>query len=125
MIAIGESGRSCRSIMESDCGAASDLEAESQEQSDLEPESQQEQSDLDLWVAAGGLERLDADLEEIKAFGYGACLSLRRWSSEVVVGVELPFDRLRLGREFAHSLRLEPGLNVVVKIVAQVPACAI
>ena len=82
--------------------------------------SQQEVSGLEGWLAAGGRERLEADIAAVNGFGYCAHYATRAWSNEVCVGIEVPFARLGLSAEHAHSLRLDEQSCVVVKLVASV-----
>jgi hypothetical protein len=82
--------------------------------------SQQEVSGLEGWLAAGGRERLEADIAAVNGFGYCANYATRAWSNEVCVGIEVPFARLGLSAEHAHSLRLDEQSCVVVKLVASV-----
>jgi hypothetical protein len=43
----------------------------------------------------------------------------RHWANEIVVLLEMPFDRLGLSTERAHSLRLEPGCCLLLKTTAR------
>eukprot|EP00277_Geminigera_cryophila_P001800 CAMPEP_0179425334 /NCGR_PEP_ID=MMETSP0799-20121207/12112_1 /TAXON_ID=46947 /ORGANISM="Geminigera cryophila, Strain CCMP2564" /LENGTH=387 /DNA_ID=CAMNT_0021199937 /DNA_START=215 /DNA_END=1375 /DNA_ORIENTATION=+ len=95
----------------------SDQESEFDDDEMQEEESQLEMTDLVLWKDAGGQDALEAAINAVKKFGYGASWSTRSWSNEVVMGLELPFERLGLSTERAHSLRLEPGCTVVIKII--------
>eukprot|EP01052_Picozoa_sp_SAG31_P010173 SAG31_NODE_548_length_14222_cov_10.926574_11_plen_231_part_00 len=71
------------------------------------------------WRAGGGGNLLDANLGELSAYG---CTGAWRQTSpsEICVGVEIPYHRFGLPAELAHSLRLEPGSALVIKLRAMV-----
>ena len=71
------------------------------------------------WAAGGGAKSLDADLAGLAAHGYKGAWRVSA-GSEVCVAIEVPYSRFGLSTELAHSLRLEPGCVVVVKMRAQV-----
>eukprot|EP01043_Picozoa_sp_COSAG02_P050805 COSAG02_NODE_5269_length_4483_cov_9.829332_1_plen_1006_part_00 len=70
------------------------------------------------WLRDGGEESLNADLEGLATHGYKGVWRVSS-GSEICVAVEVPYSRFGLSRELAHSLRLEPGCVVVVKLRAQ------